>query len=135
MTVCIEPLGAAILLVGVLVGCIAYRYTRASSAPASRGDIVGVIASAAAVITALVLSLGGGNKATAESENPAPVSSPSAVRQAHSPPASAPAQAPLGSDERRNTLSPGMRRIRRRRRQAAPWSKSDRSSSSSLARG
>ncbi|MER6624171.1 MULTISPECIES: hypothetical protein [unclassified Streptomyces] len=80
MTVYIEPLGAAILLVGIMVGCIVYRHTRASSAPASRGDIVGAIASAAAVITALVLLLGGGNKATAESESPAPTPSPSAVR-------------------------------------------------------
>ncbi|MGW4824285.1 hypothetical protein ACWEP4_36460 [Streptomyces sp. NPDC004227] len=80
MNVYIEPLGAAILLVGIVVGCIVYRHTRASSAPASRGDIVGAIASAVAVITALVLLLGGGNKATAESESPAPASSPSAVR-------------------------------------------------------
>ncbi|WP_371103043.1 hypothetical protein [Streptomyces sp. PU_AKi4] len=80
MTVYIEPLGAAILLVGIMVGCIVYRHTRASSAPASRGDIVGAIASAAAVITALVLLLGGGNKATAESESPASTPSPSAVR-------------------------------------------------------
>ncbi|WP_149553068.1 hypothetical protein [Streptomyces marokkonensis] len=66
----------AILLVGIVVGCIVYRHTRASSAPASRGDIVDAIASAAVVITALVLLLGGGNKATAESESlhPRPVS-------------------------------------------------------------
>lgn len=80
MIVYIEPLGAAILLVGIVVGCIVYRHTRGSSAPASRGDIVGSIASAVAVITALVLLLGGGNKTTTESENLTPGSSPSAVR-------------------------------------------------------
>ncbi|MEU0060607.1 hypothetical protein [Streptomyces sp. NPDC006334] len=71
MTVYIEPLGAAILLMGIVVGCIVYRHTRVSSAPASRGDIVGSIASAVAVITALVLLLGGGNNTTTGSDRPA----------------------------------------------------------------
>ncbi|MFJ4648286.1 hypothetical protein ACIP6Q_32835 [Streptomyces bobili] len=48
------------------------RHTHASSAPASRGDIVGSIASAVAVITALVLLLGGGTNTTTESDKPAP---------------------------------------------------------------
>ncbi|MGA5771178.1 hypothetical protein ACPC36_27360 [Streptomyces pseudogriseolus] len=80
MNVYIEPLGAAILFVGIVVGCIVYKHTRASSAPTSRGDIVGAIGSAVAVVTALVLLLGGGNKTTTESENPAPESSTSAPK-------------------------------------------------------
>ncbi|MFD5586721.1 hypothetical protein ACFWII_23370 [Streptomyces sp. NPDC127063] len=71
MNVYIEPLGAAIMLVGIVVGCTVYKHTRASSAPTSRGDIVGAIGSAVAVITALVLLLGGGNKPTPEGDNPA----------------------------------------------------------------
>ncbi|MFF9870544.1 hypothetical protein ACF1G0_35150 [Streptomyces sp. NPDC013953] len=70
MTVHIDPLGAAILVVGLVVGCLVYRHTRSSVGPTSRGDIVGAIASAVAVVTALVLLLGGGSKATAESEAP-----------------------------------------------------------------
>ncbi|MGK5450821.1 hypothetical protein [Streptomyces radiopugnans] len=76
----IEPLGAAIMLVGIVVGYIVYKHTRTSSAPTSRGDIVGAIGSAAAVVTALVLLLGGGNKTTTESENPASESSTSAPK-------------------------------------------------------
>lgn len=80
MTVYIDPLGAAILLVGIAVGCTVYRHTRASSAPASRGDIVGSIASAVAVITALVLLLGGGNNTTTESDKPASKPAPSTTK-------------------------------------------------------
>lgn len=80
MNVYIEPLGAAIMLVGIVVGRIVYKHTRASSVPTSRGDIVGAIGSAVAVVTALVLLLGGGNKTATESENPASESSTSAPK-------------------------------------------------------
>jgi ABC-type Fe3+-siderophore transport system permease subunit len=68
MNVYIGPLGAAILLVGIVVGCIVYKHTRT---PLGRGDIVGAIASAAAVITVLALLLGGGTKTTPDGESPA----------------------------------------------------------------
>ncbi|MEU6602945.1 hypothetical protein [Streptomyces flaveolus] len=65
----ITPLGAAILLMGIVAGCVVYKYTRTPSA--GRGDIVGAIASAAAaVITVLALLLGGGNKTTSDGESP-----------------------------------------------------------------
>lgn len=80
MTVYIEPLGAAILFVGIVVGYIVYKHTRTSTAPASRGDVVGAIGTAAVVITTLVLLLGGGNKTTTEGENPARETSTSTTR-------------------------------------------------------
>lgn len=68
MNVYIGSLSAAILLVGIVVGCFVYKHTRTSS---GHGDIVGAIASAAAVITVLALLLGGGTKTTSDGERPA----------------------------------------------------------------
>ncbi|MGW5658404.1 hypothetical protein [Streptomyces humi] len=78
MTVHIDPLGAAILAVGCVVAYAVYRHTR-HGRPADKGDLVGAVASGVAVITVLVLLLGGGAEATS-GDRPAPPVSPSPSR-------------------------------------------------------
>ncbi|MDQ0935064.1 hypothetical protein [Streptomyces turgidiscabies] len=77
MTVHIAPLGAAILVLGVLAGLIVYRHTQTTSGPASKGDIVGAIGAGVAVITALVLLFGGGADATGVTVDNRPTPPPS----------------------------------------------------------
>ncbi|MET9519939.1 hypothetical protein [Streptomyces sp. NPDC002994] len=60
MTVHISALGAAILVVGCFVGYLVFAHTKGTPGPATKGDVVGAIVSAVAVITALLLLLGGG---------------------------------------------------------------------------
>lgn len=74
MTVHVSPLGAAIFVIGVVVAYFVYRHSATALGPASRGDVVGAIGCATAVITALVLLLGGGVD-DRRSEAPLPVSS------------------------------------------------------------
>ncbi|WP_435217963.1 hypothetical protein [Streptomyces sp. bgisy034] len=62
MTVHIDPVGGVLLVVALVVGYFVYKHTQ--QAPAGRGDVVGAIGCAAAVLTALVLILGGGRAAT-----------------------------------------------------------------------
>ncbi|WP_327386224.1 MULTISPECIES: hypothetical protein [unclassified Streptomyces] len=69
MTLHIDDVGLLILAVGLLVGHAVYKHTRGAAGPASKGDVVGAIGAAAAVITALFLLFGGGGSASAE---PAP---------------------------------------------------------------
>ncbi|MFI8387497.1 hypothetical protein [Streptomyces sp. NPDC085540] len=69
MTLHIDDVGLLILAVGLLVGYAVYKHTRVAAGAASKGDLVGAIGAAAAVITALFLLFGGGGSASAE---PAP---------------------------------------------------------------
>lgn len=74
MTVHVTPLGAAIFVIGVVVAHFVYRHSATALGPASRGDVVGAIGCATAVITALVLLLGGGVE-NGRNEAPLPASS------------------------------------------------------------
>ncbi|MFH8476193.1 hypothetical protein [Streptomyces sp. NPDC018000] len=60
MTVHITDVGAAILVVASVVGYLVYKHSQATPGPASKGDLVGAITCGVAVLTALVLLLGGG---------------------------------------------------------------------------
>jgi hypothetical protein len=62
MTVHITDVGAAILVIACVVGCFVYKHTKATPGPASKGDIVGAITSGVAVLTALVLLVGGSSE-------------------------------------------------------------------------
>lgn len=70
MTVHIDPVGGVLLVVALAVGYFVYKHTQ--QAPAGEGDVVGAIGCAAAVLTALVLILGGGHPAA---PTPGPVGS------------------------------------------------------------
>jgi hypothetical protein len=56
LTVYIDPVGGVLLPVACTVGYFVYKHTR--QAPTSKGDVVGAIGCAAAVLTALVLIFG-----------------------------------------------------------------------------
>lgn len=74
MNLYINPLGGALLMVAFVVGFLVYQHTRQS--PTDRGDVVGAIGCAAAVLTALVLILGGGQPATPAPAPPGSVAPP-----------------------------------------------------------
>ncbi|NUK12724.1 hypothetical protein HRW18_33105 [Streptomyces lunaelactis] len=63
-------MGEVILVIGCLVGYFVYKHSKNTPGTASRGDVVGAIASAVAVITALVILFGGGSE---NRQAPAPV--------------------------------------------------------------
>ncbi|MER6256478.1 hypothetical protein ABT224_34535 [Streptomyces sp. NPDC001584] len=65
LTLRIDAVGLLILAVGLLVGHAVHKHTRAAAGAASKGDIVGAIGAAAAVITALFPLFGGGGSASA----------------------------------------------------------------------
>uniref|UniRef100_A0AAU1M5P9 Uncharacterized protein n=2 Tax=Streptomyces sp. NBC_00148 TaxID=2903626 RepID=A0AAU1M5P9_9ACTN len=57
MTMHIDSVGGVLLMVACVVGYFVYKHTR--PAPAGKGDVVGAIVCGTAVLTALVLVLGG----------------------------------------------------------------------------
>ncbi|WP_406307194.1 hypothetical protein OHA61_39390 [Streptomyces sp. NBC_00885] len=57
MTVHIDPVGGALMVVACVVGYFVYKHTR--QGPLGKGDIVGAIVCSTAVLAALVLILGG----------------------------------------------------------------------------
>ncbi len=60
MTVHITDVGAAILVVACIVGCLVYKHSKSTPGPTSKGDLVGAITCGVAVLTALLLLFGGG---------------------------------------------------------------------------
>ncbi|MEN8652877.1 hypothetical protein ABCR94_20365 [Streptomyces sp. 21So2-11] len=60
MTVHISSVGAAILVVGIVLGYFVFKHTRSTAGSASKGDIVGAIICATAVISVLFIAFGGG---------------------------------------------------------------------------
>ncbi|WP_406100623.1 hypothetical protein OG698_00090 [Streptomyces sp. NBC_01003] len=57
MTVHIDAVGGALMMVACVVGYFVYKHTR--QGPLGKGDIVGAIVCGTSVLTALVLILGG----------------------------------------------------------------------------
>ncbi|MFE4626955.1 hypothetical protein [Streptomyces mirabilis] len=57
MTVHIDSVGGALLVVACVVGYFVYKHTQLT--PTGKGDVVGAIVCATAVLTALILVLGG----------------------------------------------------------------------------
>jgi hypothetical protein len=57
LTVHIDSVGGVLLVVACVVGYFVYKHTRLT--PTGKGDVVGAIACATAVLTALILVLGG----------------------------------------------------------------------------
>ncbi|MFE2070654.1 hypothetical protein ACFXDH_51290 [Streptomyces sp. NPDC059467] len=97
MTVHIDLVGAVILVVGCLVARAIYQHTRPEQPPLSaggprqgKGDLVGAVGASTAVVTVLVLLLGGAAPTTpggSPSQSPGPTatsptpSSPSPSRR------------------------------------------------------
>jgi hypothetical protein len=79
MTVHIDLIGVAILVLGCLVGRVVYQHTcpeqhtpSSGRLLAGRGDLVGAVGAGTAVVTVLVLLLGGTAQKETQVPSPAP---------------------------------------------------------------
>ncbi|MFG2230399.1 hypothetical protein ACGFNX_10300 [Streptomyces sp. NPDC048723] len=87
MTLHIDDVRLLILAAGLLAGHAVHKHTKAAAGAASKGDVVGAIGAAAAVITALFLLFGGDGSASAGPDSRPTGRAPASHQVSEVPPA------------------------------------------------